>query len=148
MPALSYQPRFVEPLLNHLKLGTIRALRKNPPRPGQRLFHYVRQRMADGCKIGESDCVSVTGIKIWINSGEIRYGKNRITQEWGTDDLDAFAQADGFNADMKAFWIESHGVKKNGVKVILLPFVGMWIQHTPVEFCQQIYFSKYSPGNL
>lgn len=137
MALLGYKSRFVDPLLAGTKLGTIRSLRKYPVEPGDRLYHYTGLRTKHSFKIGESDCLSVEPITILINIGLITVGKlpTVLPKIYKGAELDSFAIRDGFSNwdDMREFWIENHGVKKGGRKVILVPFDGIWIQHTPVS---------------
>jgi len=135
MALLGYKKRFIDPLLSGQKTGTIRAFRKIPIVPGERLYHYTGLRTKYCEKIGESTCLTVGTITIYINSGkiDIQY-PNNICSITSSEALDDFAMADGFSdwQDMKQFWLDNHGIKLNGRKVLLTPFNGIHILHTPL----------------
>lgn len=127
MPALSFKKRFVGKIMNGQKRQTIRTPRRYPIEPGDTLYLYTAMRTKHCKKLREVKCKSVDLIHIYINSGTI------ITPEYvysTTAELNTFAQKDGFKnwQDMKAFWIEEHGVKKGKRKVIIKPFEGILIK--------------------
>lgn len=64
MPAYSYKERFVPFVLDGSKPHTIRARRKNPPKPGDKLYHYFGMRTKWCRKLREEICHDVRTIFI------------------------------------------------------------------------------------
>lgn len=145
MVAYSFKRRFVEPIRWGLGLGldisdsllligvqkrqTIRANRtgrSRHARPGEHIQLYYGMRTKQCGLIGVAKCVSVTGIRIQVSRGIISIDDYPAIRE---DDLDAFAQKDGFVdwKDMRAFWEAEHGdVKRLG------PWTGVLIRWEPI----------------
>lgn len=135
MPAFSFKERFVNKIMNGRKRQTIRKPRKYPVLPGQTLQLYYAQRSKHGKKLREVICKSVSAITIYINSGvvdifETAFDHSTRTSYTTIENLNGFARLDGFKdwEDMKAFWIDEHGVKKGKRKAILTTFDGLLIK--------------------
>ena len=121
MTALGFKRRFVNPILEGAKGGTIRADRKDgrlPPIGGE-LQLYTAMRTVHCALIMRTPCIGVLAIKLHF------VGRTRIVaggKVWrGAKALDSFARFDGFGdfADMAAFWRETHDKKE---------FAGNWIK--------------------
>jgi predicted transcriptional regulator len=127
MAALNFKKRFAGKILNRQKRQTIRAVRKYPIVPGETLYLYTGLRTKYCEKLREVKCKSVELIHIHINSGIIILPEQTFNT---TKELNSFAKADGFTdwEDMKAFWLQEHGVKKGNRKVILRKFIGILIK--------------------
>lgn len=109
MPALSFQPRFVQPILDGVKDQTIRAPRKVPIRPGQTLHLFMGMRTKHCRRIATVMCIAVLPVTI----RPFLYGGGVDLAGWGEDgmDLELFARRDGFGswAEMCDFWQDTHG---------------------------------------
>lgn len=113
----------------HPKRQTIRSVgKRRHARPGETLQLYYAMRTKACRKIGEARCTSVAGIRIWINEGRVSVDDYPALRE--ADDLDIFAQADGFGdwADMREFWKGEHGDLKR-----LGPWTGVLIKWEPIN---------------
>lgn len=64
MPAYSFKERFVPMILDGSKRQTIRARRKNAPKPGQMAYLYYGMRTKNCRKLGEYEIEAVKGIYI------------------------------------------------------------------------------------
>jgi hypothetical protein len=138
MAILSFKERFAGKVRNGSKRQTIRAPRKYPITPGERLYLYTALRTKYAKKLREVVCKSVTHIQILFNTGNIHFlypinNNNKVALIGSITDiegLNVFAKRDGFKdwEDMKAFWIQEHGVKKGKRKVILRMFEGILIK--------------------
>lgn len=126
MAILSFKKRFAGKVRNGRKRQTIRGFRKYPIVPGETLYLYTALRTKYAKKLRVVRCKNCVPIKISFNKREVILPDAVLTLDY---ELDAFAVRDGFKDfdDMKAFWIEEHGVKKGNRKVILLPFKGILI---------------------
>lgn len=130
MALLGFKERFYEKIRNGSKRQTIRKPRKYPIVPGETLYLYTGLRTKHSKKIRQVICKSVCEISISFNNDRIilhikfLLGPINICVK----DLDLFAKQDGFKdwADMKAFWLAEHGIKKGKRKVILTVFKG-WL---------------------
>ncbi len=154
MALLGYKAQFVDPLRSGQKNGTIRTVRKYPVRERERLYHYTGLRTKHAFKIGESLCITCEPITILLNSGVIvidrkidLFSTETVDVYKGEKELNKFAYHDGFRTwqEMKAFWLDTHGTKKGKRKVILVPFQGIYIRHTKLEYQ---YESNYSGPSL
>jgi hypothetical protein len=114
MVAYSFNPRFVDPILNGAKTQTIRLIgNKRHARPGELIQLYTGMRTRQCRKICD-DVRCVSDHQIHIDFGQegqiegIKVGILRII------DFDAFAAMDGFAdaADMAAFWKATHGASQ------------------------------------
>lgn len=115
MPALSFSV-FREKILSGAKRQSIRAIRKNPIKSGDKLYLYWKQRSPKECeKLGETTCSKVS--EILINQDGVNIKDKIIINQSG---LDQFAIADGFDnwQAMIAFFDKTHG----------LPFTGNLIE--------------------
>jgi hypothetical protein len=111
---------FKEKILSGAKRQTIRAVRKNPIKVGDKLYMWWKSRSPEREKLGESTCKSIKDVSInvhWISvNGEV------ISN---SQELDKFAIADGFEnfGYMIDFFSQTHG----------LPFEGVLIQWDDLE---------------
>lgn len=108
MAAFSFKRRFVEPILDLTKTGTIRRERKGGwrPRVGMELQLYYGLRTRHVQLIGRAICAEVIDIVLDFRRSEVLRG---IWIEVPAE-LDAFAVSDGFKSweDMRQFWIVEH----------------------------------------
>ena len=113
MPLLNYKKQFAPLVESGEKRQTIRAMRKRPFNPGDRLYHYTGLRTRSCRKLLESDCISADKIDI------IPHGTVFINDLRRTGSMEEFAAADGFDTweDMLEFFERTHG----------LPFTGQLI---------------------
>lgn len=122
MVAYSFKRQFVAPIQVGLgtieripgteyapKRQTIRAYRKRHARPGEEIQLYCGMRTKHCFLIGRARCTSVDGILLRFGIGKISVDNYPAIRE--DDELDIFAQADGFKdfAEMAAFWHEEYG---------------------------------------
>src|SRR6266702_6904635 len=114
MTALSFKRRFVNPILQGTKGGTIRADRKDGRLPaiGSELQLYTAMRTVQCALIMRSPCIAVLPIALYFK------GATRVIaggKTWrAAKALDSFARFDGFGdfADMATFWRETHDKKE------------------------------------
>lgn len=106
MPALSFQPRFVQPILDGVKDQTIRAPRKVPIRPGQTLHLFTGMRTKQCRRIATVTCTAVLSVTI----RPFLYSVDAIVDGQEVH-LTEFARRDGFGswAEMCDFWQDTHG---------------------------------------
>lgn len=129
MVTYSFKQRFVEPIRDGRKAQTIRANgAKRHAREGEMIQLYTGMR-TNKCEKIRPDvrCLSAQNITLWFDiAGQIEriaVGQESVAEEYATFELDAFAQADGFDdiADMSAFWQATHGplsyMEFNGVLI-------------------------------
>jgi hypothetical protein len=115
MTAFSFKRRFVNPILEGTKGGTIRADRKDGllPAIGTELQLYTAMRTVQCALIMRTPCIAVLPIALYLK------GRTRIVaagQVWrGAKALDRFARFDGFGdfADMRDFWREEYEALKD-----------------------------------
>jgi hypothetical protein len=104
--AYSFKPRFVEPILDGRKGGTIRAVRYRHARPGEELQLYTGMRTNRCRLITRKICLACEPIKINFVSWDVSYviSGSRVFQR--LPELDAFARFDGFRdfGEMSNFW--------------------------------------------
>ena len=98
MPALNFQERWVEKIVDGSKHQTIRANRKRPIKVGDRLVIYIGQRTKECRKIGTGVCSSISFIRM---SGRRQIPQGLTTvhvdgRKLHTFDVDELALADGF----------------------------------------------------
>ena len=111
MPALSFQPRFVRPILDGAKDQTIRPPRKVPIRPGQTLHLFTGMRTKRCRRIATVPCARVGAVLIDFTVGCVAVKFDNGSRFYGClESLNTFAQADGFASwgEMRAFWREHH----------------------------------------
>jgi hypothetical protein len=121
MTALGFKRRFVNPILEGTKGGTIRADRKDgrlPPIGGE-LQLYTAMRTTYCALILRSPCIAVAPIALHFKDRTRVVSQGRTWR--GAKALDNFARFDGFGdfADMAAFWRETHNRRE---------FFGNWIR--------------------
>jgi hypothetical protein len=111
MPALNFKRQFEPHIRSKRKQHTIRAKRKRPIKPGDRLYLYSGMRTKSCRKIVNAVCVcsKVEEIRIWEVRGETPEDNFRVAIDGvglEKDECQALARADGFNnfADMMKFW--------------------------------------------
>lgn len=117
MPAFSFQKQFVPFVESGEKTHTIRAKRKNRPRPGQPFYAYFGLRTKQCRKILESVITKVEDIQILEASRYCDYisGEHVILihpqimiegESLAQDEMQALAKRDGFAdlKDMMMFW--------------------------------------------
>jgi hypothetical protein len=122
MAALNFKGMFVDPIEDGSKKQTIRAFRKYPIEPGERLFLYTGMRTKNCKKIGEAICSEIWLITI---KGDTQFSfgpldkiilmspDENIRWEFNTTrQLNAFAKKDGFTGwvDMKEWWSGVYGL--------------------------------------
>jgi hypothetical protein len=110
MPALSFSV-FRDKIESGEKRQTIRAVRKNPIKEGDKLFLFWKQQSPKDCeKLGEATCISVKPIKI-------SYGAVYCNIPMAS--LEAFAIADGFDNwdDLVKYFEKNYGLPFEGVLI-------------------------------
>jgi hypothetical protein len=121
MVAYSFKRQFVEPIRIGLglpplvlpparpKRQTIRADRRRHARPGEWVQLYTAMRTKACEHIGNGMCIAVTRVHLQLDLGIVSVEHHPAMRN---GDLDAFAQADGFDdwPAMRAFWKAEHGV--------------------------------------
>lgn len=109
MPLLNFKKQFVEPIRSGVKHHTIRAERKIPVKPGDRLYLYCGLRHEGAFRIMPEPviCTKTESIKIvctaTIHGGFQIYIENSILS---ADECARLAIADGFKdfLEMMKFW--------------------------------------------
>lgn len=132
MGALSFKKRFVKPVKDGLKRKkggkrqSIRNFRKRPLEVGEPVYLYYAMRTKHCKKLGKSEIISRTVIRISESSIivyiELEDETIKLLNLYDTPvRTNRFARADGFKdfEDMKAFWIAEHGKKGSP-----FPYVG------------------------
>ena len=101
MPAYNFMAQFVEPIQSGRKNHTIRAKRRRPTLPGEKIVLYTGQRTCHCRKILDAVCSKVQDIEITAE-GTIIIDGVRLS----SDEREALAKADGFDCyvDMIRFW--------------------------------------------
>lgn len=64
MPALNFHPRFVDAIRDGSKRQTIRAPRRHPIKPGDRLFLFTGMRQANCERVGVASCIRALRVRI------------------------------------------------------------------------------------
>lgn len=101
MGLYNFKARFAPFIKNGTKTHTIRAIRKNPDKPGNTIHCYTGLRQKGAKLLGRFKCVEVEPIEIdsdhfvYVDGVELDIGER-----------EALARRDGFKdfADMMAFW--------------------------------------------
>ena len=100
MPILNFKPQSVPYILDGTKRHTIRANRKRPILPGDRLVLYTGLRQRSGAQLLlETTCSSVENIDIFILSKDMKRGQLVIRVQGiplNTDEQSRLAWRDGF----------------------------------------------------
>jgi hypothetical protein len=116
MALLNFQKQFAEKVRSGEKTQTIRSIRKNPIKKGDRLYLYTGLRTKSTQKLKEALCTGV--ISITIDKNYMLFeGANMIACK---ENLNELAKEDGFkdwNALIK--WFNStHGIPFKGVLIL------------------------------
>lgn len=124
MAILNFQKRFADKVRRGIKQQTIRAFRKYPIEFGERLYLYTGLRTKLARKLrGEAWCIGTRFIEITEVGITIYYKNTRpdrmVARSRSLARLNRFAVADGFKdwAEMKAFWLETHGLPFEGTLI-------------------------------
>ncbi len=121
---------FKDKILSGAKRQTIRAIRKNPIKEGEKLYMWWKQRSSEREKLGETTCINVVPLTIEKHGlicaeplGQIVLGRKDLMIS--DQALNEFAIADGFNnwQELVEFFESTHG----------LPFTGVLIQWDKLE---------------
>jgi len=119
MPVLNFKAQFVEPIRAGTKHHTIRADRKVPIKPGDKLYLYCGLRHKGAFRIlpGAVACTRVISIRIhivrvrdWVEEQAVWIEGQKLAN----DEAQALAVADGFPdwPAMRRFWLDTHGKSK------------------------------------
>lgn len=128
MVAYSFQSRFQAPIVTRRKTGTIRNVgHRRHAQPGDALQLYTGMRTRSCRLVARAVCAVVEPIRLCFGAPGVIVGAGRIEECRVIDDLDAFAQGDGFAdwAEMADFWAAAHPLKRLG------PWVGLWVRWNP-----------------
>ncbi len=112
MPALNFKKQFRPHIKSGRKNHTIRAKRKRPIKPGDKLYLYTGMRTKACRKIMEAVCVKVEEIQICRNRAPLGTSALECCRIFiegvalSNDESEALAYADGFYSftDMMNFW--------------------------------------------
>jgi hypothetical protein len=120
MVAYSFAPQFVAPIEARTKLQTVRGHRPRHARVGEPIQLYTGMRTKQCRKLIDPDptCIRVWDIRIAVDAAE-RCLIGAITLDGALltrDEMEAFAQSDGFVVDddapalrrMGEFWLKAH----------------------------------------
>lgn len=94
MPVLNFKPQFVPFILDGTKQHTIRAERKRPIKPGDRLFLYTGLRQKGAKLLMETECCEVQPLCIFEQYGVPRVWLNNNVLS--LPEVDQLAWRDGF----------------------------------------------------
>ena len=114
MPALSFSV-FRDKIESGTKRQTIRAIRKNPIKSGDRLLMYWKQRSPKNCeKLGDAICTKVSDVIVMSNG--VNFRKKFLISNL---ELNEFAIADGFDNwdQMLQFFDKNYGLPFTGVLI-------------------------------
>lgn len=111
MPALNFQKQFADKIESGEKRQTIRALRKNPIKVGDKIYLYTGQRTSSCRKLCDVTCREILDIEItghggvWINDKSLNDNEKK-----------ELAIADGFKdwPDMLRWFRYQHGFAFTG----------------------------------
>jgi uncharacterized protein YqfB (UPF0267 family) len=111
MVAYSFKRRFVEPIVDGRKGGTIRADRRRHVRPGEEMQLYVGMRTKQCRLIARKTCLAVEPITLDFVTRSVTWqgGEDRLIRS--REELDDFAAFDGFRSftELSEFWVATHG---------------------------------------
>jgi hypothetical protein len=108
MVAYSFQPMFIDPILEGTKCQTIRPVGKRRHAvAGDQLQLYTGMRTKHCRLIRTVRCLSVSPITLYLSKDEIL---TLVEDGWGDFTVDTFARRDGFQnwEELKAFWAKHH----------------------------------------
>jgi len=110
---------FKDKILSGAKRQTIRAIRKNPIKEGEKLYMWWKQRSSEREKLGEAKCTKIAPITI------SKHGASSPDLSVRFHSLNEFAIADGFDnwQELVEFFESTHG----------LPFTGVLIQWDSIK---------------
>lgn len=110
MPAYNFQKRWAHHVRRGLKRQTIRAKRKNRPKPGQTAYCFTGMRTKKCRRLGAWKIRRVRDVRILEEGVLLDGGAVRSC------DLDEFARLDGFGdwLAMLAWFIPTHGLPFHG----------------------------------
>ncbi len=123
MPLLNFHKRFADAVQQSKKRTSIRAHRKRPINPGDRLYLYTGLRTKHTRKLGESTCIEIHHVRIKrtnFTTKNLRYlfylNSKRLTPK----QVEALAIADGLDGAQDLFeWIEkNHGFPFYGSLIV------------------------------
>jgi uncharacterized protein YqfB (UPF0267 family) len=117
MPAINFQPQFVDLIRKGEKKQTIRRKRKIQIKAGDKLFLYTGMRTKNCQKIIEADCKSVQEVK--IDSAGIKSKWYPNMDAYMIHSPDFFAKQDGFNnwEEMRDWFDNRYGLPFRGVVI-------------------------------
>lgn len=109
MGLYNFQKRFVPMILAGEKTHTIRAVRRNPDKPGNTLHLYTGLRTKSAKLLMRVPCVKVEQIEIAETKGPLRLRFYLVSIDGnglGADECQQLARRDGFSnfAEMMEFW--------------------------------------------
>ena len=111
MPALNFQKQFADKVERGEKRQTIRSLRKNPVKVGDKIYLYTGQRTSSCRKLGDVICREIVDITI-SGHGAV------VVNDKPLDDKEKheMAIADGFETwpDMLQWFRNQHGFSFEG----------------------------------
>lgn len=116
MPALSFSIA-KDKIISGAKRQTIRSVRKNPIKEGDKLFLYWKQQSPKDCeKLGETTCTAITPIVIEDTGYLVFDHKDKVPEFSGNDE---FAIADGFKDwdDLVKYFEKNYGLPFEGVLI-------------------------------
>lgn len=119
MPALSFSV-FKDKILSGAKRQTIRSVRKNPIKEGDKLFLYWKQQSPKDCEeLGEATCTSVKPITIYKDDCFVTLANKERENIDDPCDLNKFAIADGFDNwdDLVKYFEKNYGLPFEGVLI-------------------------------
>lgn len=119
MPLIGYKKQFAGLIESGVKRQTVRAKRKRPFKPGDRLYHYTGLRTKRCRKLRESICISADYIHIDLH-GYVSINDRDLTMR----ECEELALLDGFVGPGSA-WIKMHAFFRS---VHSLPFDGQVIK--------------------
>ncbi len=155
MVAYSFKQRFAQPILDGMKLHTIRADRQRHARPGEEMQLYTGMRTRQCRLIARVICTEILPILIDLSEQEVIIsGDGSAISGWpwpvkdwskmAGDDfvihgmlltrfnggVETLARNDGFASwdAMREFWIEEHGAPPDDEHVFVGKLIGWWPQ--------------------
>jgi len=118
MPAYNFKAEFAGAIVYGEKAQTIRKVRKNPTKVGQRIYLYTGMRTKHCRKLGEGEIISVEPFGIlkdgtYLVGNLFHLGENSFDEDC-TGEL--LAQADGFNSysEFVKFFEDTYGLPFKG----------------------------------
>lgn len=110
MPAYNFQRQWASAVRRKVKHQTIRAKRKNRPKPGQTAYCFTGMRTKKCQRLGAWKIKQVCDVRI-LDEGVLLDGGALIRSE-----LDEFARLDGFShwPGMLVWFAKTHGLPFHG----------------------------------